>query len=89
MHFSSQGKSTKTMREYWQELMKIFEEKCPNKPIYADFISFAEAAMDFTLIFDKIKPPKISTGSKETLWGSAFHLYSGLGFFKNNLFDVF
>jgi|GEM_PF-6002820 len=80
----NQEKLHPTVRENWQELMKFFEQKCPNIPRYRDFNIFAETALDFKLVLKNIKPPKIFTGSQQTPYSSAFHLYSSLAFFKEH-----
>jgi hypothetical protein len=67
-------------RLYWNRLMEFLQHQLSEKPLWSNFISFGETAIDYPILLNRF-PAKIhSYGQDESVWNSAFHLYSCLAF---------
>ncbi|MBD2384653.1 tetratricopeptide repeat protein [Cylindrospermum sp. FACHB-282] len=76
--------SQNTIRINWNSLLKSLEQQIPQVKLWSNFTAFAETVLDQTEILHKI-PSHIDLFRREqSNWDSAFQLYSGLIFVKNN-----
>lgn len=67
-------------RLFWNRLIEFLNHQLPQKPLWSNFTTFGETAIDYPLLLNRF-PPKIHFyGQEETAWNSAFHLYSCLAF---------
>jgi hypothetical protein len=73
-----------TAQEKWQFLRQFLQQVVPGAPIYSEFAPFAETAMDFREMLKQIAPHIHLLRREETPWDGAFHLYSGLLFWRNS-----
>ncbi len=69
-------------RLHWNRLIEFLNYQIPNKTIWSEFTPFAETAIDFSMLLNRL--PSIQLfGQEDSLWNPAFHLYSGLAFLRN------
>ncbi|HBE20546.1 MAG TPA: cyclic nucleotide-binding protein [Cyanobacteria bacterium UBA11149] len=74
--------SQATNRINWNSLRAFLNCQLPQIPIWSDFTSFGETAIDYKEMLSRL-PSHIDLFRREhTPWDSAFQLYSGLAFLK-------
>ncbi|QSF50152.1 tetratricopeptide repeat protein [Thermosynechococcus sp. GLH187] len=67
----------------WRQLSSLWQQHCGDRPVWQDFTSFAETALDFSELLSKI-PPHINLFRREdSPWDAAFMLYSSLAFHRD------
>jgi hypothetical protein len=66
----------------WQRLQGFLAEVLPDTPVWNDFTSFAETAVDHPDLLEHIHPHIHLFRREESLWDQAFHLYSSLIFWR-------
>lgn len=72
-----------TTRSNWHNLLSFLKCQLPQTPVWSDFTSFAETALDYKEMLGRL-PSHIDLFRREdTLWDPAFQLYSGLVLIKN------
>ncbi|TAE61665.1 MAG: tetratricopeptide repeat protein [Nostocales cyanobacterium] len=73
-----------TMRINWNNLISWINENTTNTQVWSEFQPFGEGVLDQTETLNKI-PANIQIYRKEkSNWDSAFHLYSGIIFTRND-----
>lgn len=72
-------------RFHWNELMNFLSDRASQKTIWSDFAPFAETAIDFPGLLDRIPAKITSFGQDSNLWNSAFQLYSTLAFVRRSV----
>jgi hypothetical protein len=72
-----------TTRKNWNNLLDFLNRQLPNIPVWSDFTSFAETALDFREMLGHLPSHINLVRREETPWDPAFQLYSGLVFLKN------
>jgi hypothetical protein len=65
-------------------LLDFFNRQLPQTPVWSDFTTFAETAMDFKEMLGHLPSHINLFRREETLWDPAFQLYSGLVFVKDS-----
>ncbi|NES81388.1 MAG: tetratricopeptide repeat protein [Moorea sp. SIO2B7] len=73
-----------TINKNWHNLINFLNQNLTETPIWSDFTSFAETAIDFKEMLKQIKPHIDLYRRQETPWDAAFQLYSGLVFLEKN-----
>jgi hypothetical protein len=73
-----------TTRKNWNHLLDFLNPKLPQIPVWSDFKTFAETAIDFREMLGHLPSHIDLFRRKETPWDPAFQLYSGLIFLKNS-----
>ncbi len=73
-----------TTRTKWNNLLDFFNRQLPQTPVWSDFTTFAETAMDFKEMLGHLPSHINLFRREETLWDPAFQLYSGLVFVKDS-----
>jgi hypothetical protein len=71
-------------RIQWNLLMALIQRQVPTMQIWSDFSPFAEATMDFPVLLQQMKPRLTVYNQTESLWPAAFHLYSGLAYYRDH-----
>lgn len=71
-------------RMQWNALMFLLHHQMQTIPVWHDFAPFAELAMDFPLLLQQMSPRLTVYNQTESLWPGAFHLYSGLAYYRNH-----
>ncbi len=66
----------------WRELAGLLSQKLPQQPVYSDFESFGETALDYPELLSKLTPHINLFRREESNWDPAFELYSTLLFLK-------
>lgn len=66
----------KTTRQKWTSLIQFLSQSLPNITKYNNFTSFGETALGFPKLLEQIDPVTNIYRRYDTLWDSAFHLYS-------------
>ncbi|MEG4344793.1 tetratricopeptide repeat protein [Microcoleus sp. A003_D6] len=79
---NSQQIPQSTTRINWNHLLEIFDRQF-DVTVWSEFTSFAETVLDYTNMLSKIESHIEVERKSETPWDSAFQLYSGLAFLKN------
>jgi hypothetical protein len=69
-----------TRRTHWNAIGAYLTQQLPDAPHLKDFDGFASSALDETELLGKIKPHIDLFRREETLWDSAFQLYSAIAF---------
>ena len=72
------GRQQTTTREKWNNLIEFLHQSLPDIPVYSGFTPFAEGAMDWEDMLDRIQPHINLFRREETPWDAAFQLYSSL-----------
>ena len=72
-----------TSRKNWTNLLAFLNRHLPKTPVWSDFTSFAETALDYREMLGHVASHIDLFRREETPWDPAFQLYSGLVFFKN------
>ncbi|WP_446380926.1 tetratricopeptide repeat protein [Coleofasciculus sp. E2-BRE-01] len=85
----TQGKSPSSLshttnRINWNKLRDFLNRQRPQTPVWSDFTNFAETALDYKEMLTRLPAHIDLFRRQESLWDSAFELYSGLVFLKNN-----
>ncbi len=62
----------------WRQLSGLLSQKLPQQPIYSDFESFAETALDHPELLSKLTAHINLFRREESNWDPAFQLYSAL-----------
>lgn len=70
-------------RLHWNSLLNFLTEQISEKPMWSDFATFGETAIEFPILLDRI--PAHLEAYDSALWGSAFHLYSSLAFNRDSV----
>lgn len=72
-----------TIKQHWNNLLNFLNNRLPQVSVYSDFTPFAETAIHYTEMLDRL-PSHINLSRRnKTAWDPAFQLYSGLVFLKN------
>ncbi|MEG4033329.1 tetratricopeptide repeat protein [Microcoleus sp. S36b_A4] len=71
-----------TTRINWNNLLEIFDRQI-DVTVWSEFTPFAETVLDYTNMLSKIESHIEVERKSETPWDSAFQLYSGLAFLRN------
>jgi hypothetical protein len=66
----------------WRQLSGLLSQKLPQQPVYSDFESFAETALDHPELLSKLTAHIDLFRREESDWDPAFQLYSTLLFLK-------
>jgi hypothetical protein len=66
----------------WRQLSELFSQKLLQQPVYSDFESFAEIALDYPELLSKLTAHIDLFRREESNWDPAFQLYSTLLFLK-------
>ncbi|MCU0549633.1 MAG: tetratricopeptide repeat protein [Leptolyngbya sp. Prado105] len=87
IEFGAMGDSTIDLdqainRLHWNSLKNFLSEQLLQQPLWADFSSFGETAIEFPHLLERL-PAHIQAYSQSN-WASAFHLYSSLAFNREN-----
>jgi hypothetical protein len=72
-----------TTRTNWNNLLDFLNRQLPQTPVWSDFNTFAETALDFREMLGHLPSHIDLYRREETPWDPAFQLYSGLVFLKN------
>ncbi len=72
----------------WRSLSGMLNQTLPNVPIWSDFTSFGETAIDHPDVLDRVQPHMNLFRRSDSYWDPAFHLYSSLVFLKNQTSGV-
>ncbi|HEY9823719.1 MAG TPA: tetratricopeptide repeat protein [Candidatus Sericytochromatia bacterium] len=72
-----------TSRKNWNNLLDFLNRQVPQLPVWSDFTSFAQTALDYKEMLGHLPSHIDLFRREETLWDPAFQLYSGLVFLKN------
>ncbi len=72
-----------TTRRNWNNLLNFLNRQLPEIPVWSDFTAFAQTALDYKEMLGHLPSHIDLSRREETLWDSAFQLYSGLVFLKN------
>lgn len=72
-----------TTRSNWNNLINFLNQQLPQSPVWSDFTTFAETALDFSEMLRRIEPHIDLFRREETLWDAAFQLYSSLVFLRS------
>lgn len=72
-----------TNRIKWNNLLTHINPKLSKIPIWSEFTPFAETALDYPDFLEQITPYIDVFRREDTLWDSAFQLYTGLVYLKN------
>jgi len=78
----AQPLSQTTTKNSWNNLLNFLNQQLPQIPIWSDFTTFAETAIDQTDLLKRINSHINLFRRKDTLWDPAFQLYSGLVFMR-------
>lgn len=70
-------------RLHWNRLIEFLNYQNPQQLILSEFTSFAESAIDFPLLLNRLPAIQLF-GQDDSLWNPAFHLYSGLAFWRES-----
>ncbi|MEG3839087.1 tetratricopeptide repeat protein [Microcoleus sp. herbarium14] len=79
---NSQQIPQSTTRINWNHLLEILDQQL-DVTVWSEFTSFAETVLDYTHMLSKIESCVEVDRKSETPWDSAFQLYSGLAFLRN------
>lgn len=71
-----------TTRRNWNNLLDFLSRQLPKVPVWSDFTSFAETAVDFKEMLGHLPSHIELFRYEETPWDPAFQLYSGLVFLR-------
>jgi len=66
----------------WRQLSQVWQQPWGDRPVWNDFSSFAETALEFSELLSKIRPHLNLFRREESLWDAAFMLYSSLAFHR-------
>ena len=72
-----------TTRMNWNNLLDFLNRQLPQIPVWSDFTTFAETAVDYKEMLGHLPSHIDLFRREETPWDPAFQLYSGLVFLKN------
>lgn len=81
---SPSSPSQTTNRINWNKLRDFLNRQLPQTPVFSDFTNFAETALDYKEMLTRLPAHIDLFRRQESLWDSAFELYSGLVFLKND-----
>jgi hypothetical protein len=62
----------------WQRLTELIQQQLPNKPVWSDFESFVQTALDHSEFLSKLASHIDLFRREESDWDPAFQLYSAL-----------
>ncbi|MBE9145383.1 tetratricopeptide repeat protein [Planktothrix mougeotii] len=74
--------SQNTTRINWNLLTEQLNQALTQTQLWSEFTPFAETTLDYTQLLGRLIPYIDVPRKSESLWDNAFHLYSGLVFFK-------
>ncbi|WP_448515386.1 hypothetical protein [Parathermosynechococcus lividus] len=66
----------------WRQLSSLWQHNCGDRPVWNDFSSFAETALEFSELLSKIPPHLNLFRREDSPWDAAFMLYSSLAFHR-------
>ncbi|MBP0000686.1 MAG: tetratricopeptide repeat protein [Cyanobacteria bacterium SID2] len=72
-----------TTRINWNGILQVFDRNLPEIPLWSDFSQFAETAIDYHFLMEKIDSHIDISRTEPTHWDPAFQLYSSLVFLRN------
>ncbi|MEB3339315.1 tetratricopeptide repeat protein [Okeania sp.] len=73
-----------TNRSKWNNLVNIIDQRLDKVQVWSDFTAFGEVtSRDYTQLLSRLKSHVDIPRKVETMWDSAFQLYSSLVFLKN------
>lgn len=73
-----------TTRSNWNNLLDFLNRQLPQRPVWSDFTTFAETALDFKEMLGHLRSHIDLFRREDTLWDPAFQLYSGLIFLRDH-----
>lgn len=73
-----------TTRTNWNNLLDFLNRALPRVPVWSDFKTFAETALDFREMLGHLPSHIDLFRREETHWDPAFQLYSGLIFLRDH-----
>ncbi len=73
-----------TNRIFWNHLLAFLNYQLPEQPIWSEFTPFAETAIEFPNLLQRLKSHVHLWGQDTSPWNPAFHLYSGLTFARDS-----
>jgi hypothetical protein len=76
------GLGSITSRENWQQLLSQIHKKTSQAKLWSDFTPFAETALAYPEMLQKITAHVPLARRKNSLWDQAFQMYSSLIFVK-------
>jgi hypothetical protein len=71
-----------TNRINWNALLAIFNEQLPHAKVLSEFTPFAETAIEYSLMLERLTTHIDLPRKEPSDWDAAFQLYSGLAFLK-------
>jgi tetratricopeptide (TPR) repeat protein len=81
----SQPLGQATTRKKWDKLVNLLHQELSEIPARSDFSTFAETVIDRVDLLEQIESHINLFRRQESVWDSAFHLYSGLAFLRQSL----
>jgi hypothetical protein len=73
-----------TNRIHWNNLIAFLKYQLPQQPIWSEFQTFGETAIDHALLLKRLNSHVHLFGQDTSPWNPAFHLYSGLAFLRGS-----
>lgn len=70
-------------RILWNRLINLFGELVPQMTVWQDFSPFMESALSSHFLVQQFDAGLHFYDQTDTLWASAFHLYSGLAYYRS------
>jgi hypothetical protein len=81
----SQPLGQATTRKKWNKLVNLLHQELSEIPARSDFSTFAETVIDRVDLLEQIESHINLFRRQDSVWDSAFHLYSGLAFLRQSL----
>ncbi|NEO85074.1 MAG: tetratricopeptide repeat protein [Spirulina sp. SIO3F2] len=72
-----------TVSQSWQYLMEQLTQRLKDIPTFAEFDTFASSALDCRELLGSLEPHLDLERREPSLWDGAFHLYSGLAYWRS------
>ncbi len=72
-----------TVSQKWERLMVFLEQHLAGVPKREDFDTFADSALDFREMLERLESRVNLERREASIWDSAFQLYSGLAYYRN------
>ncbi len=71
-----------TIRQHWNDLKLFLDQQLAQRPLWSEFIVFAETVSDFDSAIGRLKSHMPIPRASDCSMDSAFHLYSSLAFLQ-------
>jgi hypothetical protein len=81
---NQKGRSPSTIRANWNQLQAMLDQSLNHIPLWADFTSFAEKALEHLDFVEGLNSYIDLLREAESTWDQAFQLYSSLIFLEHN-----